>query len=145
PAPIEGHWADFEATIAAAVGRVNTVLSLTGLSISQPGEAGWSFMKEGFGTFRRVLFGNELLARLRVELTPHGMLSTYVRSQGSRQTGIDAAASAPARDLTVSAAADLLSACLKPTVAHVARIPWNPHNLPGAWGSVEDYIIAAVG
>jgi hypothetical protein len=145
PPRIEKHWAELEATIATGVDKINTVLSLTGLSISQPGEAGWSFMKEGFGTFRRVLLGNELLARLRVELTPNGTLSAYVRSQGARQTGIDATASSPAQDVTPTAVADLLSACLKPTVAHVARIPWNPHNHPGDWGSIEDYVVAAVG
>jgi hypothetical protein len=146
---IEQQWSDIQPMVLAGVAKVNAVLSLAGLSLSAPGEPCWSYKKEGFGTYRRLLLGKESLARLRLELSQDGKLHAYVKAQASHHADLNGAASTAMANLTAAAAGDVLSACLKPAAAYIARIKWNRDdgNVAGGNSSanVDDTITAAIG
>jgi hypothetical protein len=121
---LEKQWGDIQPMVVAGVRKVNAVLSLAGLSLSPPGEPCWSYKKEGYGTYQRLMLGNESLARLRLELTQDGKLHAYVKAQASHHADLNGSASTPSANLTAAGTGDLLSACLKPAAAYMAQIAW---------------------
>jgi hypothetical protein len=146
---IEQQWSDIQPMVLAGATKVNAVLSLAGLSLSTPGAPCWSYKKEGYGTYQRLLLGNENLARLRLELSQDGKLHAYVKAQASHDADLNGAASTAVANLTAAAAGDVLSACLKPAAAYIARIKWNRNDgttAPGtASATIDDTISAAIG
>jgi hypothetical protein len=142
---IEKQWTDLQPMVVAGVAKVNAVLSLAGLSLSAPGEPCWSFKKEGFGTYRRLMLGSENLARLRLELSQDGKLHAYVTAQANHHADLNGAASTTLANLTAAGMGDLLSACLKPAAAYIARIAWKRDDARGGPAvSVDDTITAAI-
>jgi hypothetical protein len=149
---IEQQWSDLQPAVTAGIMQVNTVLSAAILSLGTPGKPSWSYKNRGYGTYRRLLLGEESLGWVRLELSQDDMLTVDIKAHKDAWSAINGKASAPAYGITATAISDLLSGCLKPAAARAAQISSNAAsngdvNAPADeahWNDIDGLVTAAL-
>ncbi len=121
-AAVEQQWSDLQPAVTAGIMQVNTVLSAAILSLGTPGKPSWSYKNRGYGTYRRLLLGEESLGWVRLELSQDDVLTVDIKAHKDAWSTINGKASAPAYGITATAISDLLSGCLKPAATRAAQI-----------------------
>jgi hypothetical protein len=141
------QWEALQPIIAAAVDRVNAVLQAAGVEVGVAGEPSWSINRR-YGAYRRILIRGESVAWLRIELDAAGALRAAVKAHRDDFAAVNADANAVATGLTVAAASDVLSECLKPAASLAMRAAsggdteqWASET---AWKAVDPVVVAAL-
>ncbi len=141
------QWAPLQPVLAAAVDRVNAVLTAARVEIGAAGEPSWS-MSRGYGVYRRILIGGESVAWLRIELGTGDQLQAAVKAHKDGFAAINAGAKAAAHSLSLAGASDLLSECLKPAASFAmngasggSTEQWASET---AWKAVDPVVVAAL-
>lgn len=117
---VEQRWRDMMPVLADAVDTLNGTTSTVGVTIGAAGEPNWSFKNRGFGTYRRILAGDQSLAWLRLELAPEGRLVCKVRAHKDDQAQVNSRVELPAATLSPRIAVDALARCLKSVSEYAA-------------------------
>lgn len=117
---VEQRWRDMMPVLAEAVETLNGTTSSVGVTIGAAGEPNWSFKNRGFGTYRRVLAGDQSLAWLRLELAPEGRLVCKVRAHKDDQAQVNSRVELPGATLSPKVAVDALARCLKSVTEYAA-------------------------
>jgi hypothetical protein len=147
-AAVEQQWANLESVISAGVAQVNTILSAAILTLGAQGKASWSYKNRGYGTYRRLLMGEESLGWVRIELAQDGTLMVDIKAHKDAWASINGKASTPAEGITRTAVSDLLSGCLKPAAARALQSAGSDGQAMTAgdapWQEVDGLVVAAL-
>jgi hypothetical protein len=145
---IVAEWSALQQPLEAGVDKINALLQQAQISIAAPGESAWSYKNRGYGTYRRILIGEESVAWLRLELAADGVLHARVKAHKDDRSEINASSQTQANAIDATRAGDLLAECLKPLAAYVAKTqgPANPPNLASAkaWEEIDAVVAAAL-
>ncbi len=144
---VVAQWLALQGPLEAGVDKINGLLQQAQISIAPPGDNTWSYKNHGYGAYRRILIGEESVAWLRLELGANSVLHARVKAHRDEHAEINAASHAPAKELEVTRAGDLLAECLKPLAAHVGKtqgvVPATPPSAK-VWEEIDAVVSAAL-